>query len=291
MAGRKNNLDQVSSKLCLRCNRILPLEKFPKNKLWEEQLYHDVWCRDCAKRLCKDKEDLKNYCYENNRKWEDRFWGSALKRAQASLNTKPEYLAAAAGEREKKMNAAACSAFIDGMMNLKPFYYYEPHDFFARVRTPENPNGGEPEKPTYSEEWRGYYTSEEIKTLDAIYHQYEVDFVLDNVNIRDYAHKVAKASFNADVAEDRMRRGIGTASAYKEMQKIFDDMSKSSNFAACRRKAGDGSGFGSLGEVIYRLEMDGKLEENGFTFPEDDVDKIIGDFRHTLMSVGLDGAI
>jgi len=51
-----------------------------------------------------------------------------------------------------------------------------------------------------------------------------------------------------------MRRGEISASEYKEAQRIFDDLSKSSNFAACRRKPGEASGMGSLGEIIMRLE-------------------------------------
>lgn len=105
---------------------------------------------------------------------------------------------------------------------------------------------------TYNKKWRGNFTDEQIEALEDIYSQYEEDFVLDNVNIRDYARKVAKASLNADIAEDRMRRGEISASDYKEAQKIFDDLSKSSNFAACRRKPGDSSGLGSLGEIIQR---------------------------------------
>ena len=115
--------------------------------------------------------------------------------------------------------------------------------------------------------------------------------MLDNVSMRDYARKVVKASMNADIAEDRMRKGQITASEYKEAQRIFDDLSKSSNFAACRRKPGESSGLGSLGEIIMRLEISGGLKENGFTFPEDDVDKIIRDFRHTFISVGIEGQL
>ena len=120
------------------------------------------------------------------------------------------------------------------------------------------------------------------------YKQYEEDFVLDNVNMQDYTRKVIKASLNADLAEDRMRRGQGTASDYKEAQKIFDDLSKSSNFAACRRKPGESTGMGSLGEIIVKLETQGYLDENPYTFPDDDIDKIIQAYQYTLKSVGME---
>lgn len=30
------------------------------------------------------------------------------------------------------------------------------------------------------------------------------------------------------------------------------------------------------------------MNENGFTFPEDDIDKVIHDFDHTLVAVGIE---
>ena len=59
-------------------------------------------------------------------------------------------------------------------------------------------------------------------------------------------------------------------------------------FAACRRKPGETSGMGSLGEIILRLETQGYLDENPYTFPDDDVDKVIQAYQYTLKSVGMD---
>ena len=112
--------------------------------------------------------------------------------------------------------------------------------------------------------------------------------MLDNVNMQDYTRKVIKASLNADLAEDRMRRGQGTPDEYAKAQKIFDDLSKSSNFAACRRKPGESAGMGSLGEIILKLETQGYLDENPYTFPDDDVDKVIQAYKYTIESIGME---
>lgn len=173
-------------------------------------------------------------------------------------------------------------------MNMLGVYQYVENVNRPDTQTPADQDG-EPSKLEYSKKWRGRFTREQIEELEATYAQYEEDFVLDNENLRDYAKKVAKASLNADIAEDRMRRGEGSASEYKEAQKIFDDLSKSSNFAACRRKPGESSGLGTLGEIILRIELSGQLNDTGFTFPEDDVDRIINDFRHTLIAAGAEG--
>lgn len=111
------------------------------------------------------------------------------------------------------------------------------------------------------------------------------------MNIRDYAKKVAKASLNADIAEDRMRRGEITAGEYKEAQKIFDDLSKSSNFAACKRKPGDTAGLGSLGEIIMRIEATGEINTEGFNWPKDSVDMVLSEYKHSLVAAGIEGMI
>lgn len=284
----------VASKLCVRCNRVLPLGSFYPNKGWLDQRYHDAWCKDCVTQYCKDKETLKQYCYENNRQWRDNFWDSALKKAQYAIATNPDYIDPKATPKKRKdiEDRAAVRQFFS-LMNLSAFYSYTENVNKDGVFNDDKPLEDEdsPGKRTYNRKWGGFFTQEEIESLEETYSQYEEDFVLDNVNIRDYARKVAKASLNADIAEDKMRRGQISAGEYKEAQRIFDDLSKSSNFAACRRKPGEASGMGSLGEIIMRLEVSGALNTNGFTFPEDDVDKIIKDFRQTLHSVGIDGQL
>lgn len=253
---------KVASKLCLRCNRVLPLAEFYPNKGWSAQSYHDVWCKECAAKYCYNATTLKQYCFENNRKWEESFYDSAMKKAQYSLANNAEYIdpKTSSKKREDIAGRAAARSFFS-IMNMGGFYGYIDNMGDASAYTPSayDDSGSEAaddgkntanEKLVYNHVWRGYFTTEQIDALEDLYAQYEEDFVLDNVNIRDYARKVAKASLNADIAEDRMRRGEISAGDYKEAQKIFDDLSKSSNFAACRRKPGEASGLGSLGEII-----------------------------------------
>lgn len=257
---------KVASKLCIRCNRVLPLADFYPNKDWSSQSYRDIWCKECAAKYCYSAQTLKQYCYENNRKWEDSFYDSAMKKAQYSLANNPEYIdpRISAKKRDELAGRAAARSFFS-IMNMGGFYGYIDNTGDIPPCPDDMTSDGEEAKPdtaasdklVYNRKWRGYFTAEQIDALEDIYSQYEEDFVLDNVNIRDYARKVAKASLNADIAEDRMRRGEISAGDYKEAQKIFDDLSKSSNFAACRRKPGESSGLGSLGEIILRLEVSG----------------------------------
>lgn len=280
----------LTQKLCVRCGRVLPLSQFYANRDWKEQIYHDAWCKECFQKLVKTKDDLIQYCYENNRMWEDEMWETSQRAAYKNIIGDKQYsLPTTSSAIRQEIETRHTIKMFAALMNHKSIYHY-----VNNIKNdPPQPSGDdeeeEKEELVYSDEWQGYYTKADIERLDKKYARYEEDFVLDNINIQDYAHKIVKASFDADVAQDKMRRGVGEASTYKDMQKIFDDMSKSATFAACRRKAGDSSGLGSLGEIILRLEIDGKLEDKGFEFPKDDVDKIIADFRHTLAAVGAEG--
>jgi len=77
-------------------------------------------------------------------------------------------------------------------------------------------------------------------------------------------------------------------SAWKEAQAIFDNLSKSANFAACKRKPGDSAGLGALGLIVQKIEGAGALQTTKVTFAKDDIDRIIADFRHTVAAIGLD---
>lgn len=273
-------------KACVKCNRSLPLSEFYLNKKWKDQSYHDAWCRDCVQRYCKDQESLKEYCHENNRKWEDGYWDSAYKKAQYYLSNNAKYVDPTYSPQKKKalVDEATCRQFFT-MMNLPAFYTFVDNVKAGDVFTDQKIEARE-DKMIYSTVWRGYFTKEQISILDATYEEYEKDFDLSNVSMRDYARKVAKASLNADIAEDKMRRGEISASEYKEVQKIFDDLSKSSNFAACARKPGSATGLTSLGNIIYGLEINHHLDINPFEFPKDDIDKVMDDYRHVAVAVG-----
>ena len=138
----------------------------------------------------------------------------------------------------------------------------------------------------YSRDWNGLYTQREIDYLDDYYAKLEEGFVLDNQNIQDYARKAAKASLDADIKYSRMRHGQASVAEWEKAQAIFDNLSKSANFAACKRKPGDMAGLGSLGAIVAKIEMSGELDMPDVSFSPDDIDKIIDDFRHTVAAVG-----
>ena len=282
---------KVASKLCIKCNRILPLEKFSANKLWASQQYRDAWCTECVSNYVKDEETVKEYCFHNNRKFKEKAWEAARKKAAYDLNNNKEYLhPMTTPERKKELEALAqAKAFLVVKNNAYAYEYEENLRVADETREAVvHEYTDEKDKPYYDKVWQGWFTKDQVAWMEEKYAQYGDDFVLDNVNMQDYTRKVIKASLNADLAEDRMRRGQGTPDEYMKAQKIFDDLSKSSNFAACRRKPGESTGMGSLGEIILKLETQGYLDENPYTFPDDDIDKVIQAYKYTLESIGMD---
>lgn len=278
----------VDSKLCIRCNQVLPLGVFFPNKKWISQQYHDVWCKECAAKYCKDKAGVQQYFHDNNRVWKDTLWDAAGKRARYELSKDAEYLSPKTSqEKRQKIETEQTAQCAIAMMNLANYYTFIDNHESDLKAVGEMPDGEQNSTLEYNKKWNGFFTPEQIEALEAKYSSYEDDFVLDNANIRDYALKTVKASLNADIAEDRLRRGQITVSEYRDTLGVFDTLSKSSNFAACRRKPGEATGMGSLGEIILKMEIEGVLGgENPYHFPDDDVDAVTNDFRHTITAIG-----
>lgn len=299
-APRKRNY-KISKKVCVKCGKILPLNDFYQNHDWAEQSYRDAWCKKCASEFCTTRDSLKEYCWYNNRVWSDEYYDQALNRAMYSLATTGEYLSAngknAEAKRRKLEEEAACRSFL-GIMNLKAIYHFvdnvntdgaiRPFDEQAsgnvHIAVPNQDDG----EQIFSREWNGFYTQRELDYLNDYYAKLEEGFVLDNQNIQDYARKAAKASLDADIKYNRMRQGQVSVAEWEKAQAIFDNLSKSANFAACKRKPGDMAGLGSLGMIVAKIEMSGELDTPQATFPPDDIDRIINDFRHTVAAVGLE---
>lgn len=282
---------KTNAKLCIKCNRILPLEKFSANRLWASQQYRDAWCTECTREFCVDKETVKEYCFMNNRALKDKAWEAACKKAAYDLNNNKVYLNPMTPPEKKKQEESLAQARAFLMLKNNAYAYEYVENIHVTDVTQENVVHGfvdDENKPYYDQVWQGWFTREQVEWMNAKYEQYSEDFVLDNINLQDYARKVIKASLNADLAEDRMRRNQGSPDEYMKAQKVFDDLSKSSNFAACRRKPGETAGMGSLGEIILRLETQGYLDKNPYTFPDDDIDKIIEAYQYTLKSVGME---
>jgi len=286
------------SKMCIRCSEIKPLTEFYTHAEWSTQSYRDAWCKECARNACTSIEGTKEYCHFNNRGWRDDYWEKAGEKASYVLANDAEYINPKTSKRRKAQLRDSCiGRQWLAMMNQKAYYQYVEHvgedgvysDGLEKTPADVVQDGDTTERREYSKVWRDYYTPSEIELLEDEYAQLAEDYVLETANMRDYARKVAKASFDADRIASKFRAGQVDLKQYKEAMSLFDELSKSANFAACKRRPGDVKGIGNLGEIIFRVESSGALNGVVLDIPDDNVDKVVHDYTHTLVAVGQQG--
>jgi len=284
------------TKICSKCKQTKLLNAYYSNRDWTEQLGKDVWCKDCVSK-CATKDELREYFWENNREWSEKLWGSARKKAELAANKNKTYQRAFEETKKNILDRLTCQNVIKGMqLNYK----FVDHSQDINVQTYEEAKEAgqvlsetEEEDPNikkYSEEFNGYFKADELKYLEEYYRQLENDFELSDVNLRDTAKKLAKASLQADRVQDRYMAGQATLQDVKDAVTLFDLLSKSGNFSASKRKPGDKGGLSSWSETSFFLESNGYTMTRKIEWPKDDVDKTIEEFRYIVEALDLNGA-
>lgn len=275
------------TKICSKCNTRKDLKHFYSNRKWREELYRDRWCKDCISKLIINESVLKEYFHENRRVYPENYWMTNYEKAKVKANEEYRKLTGRAKEKFiinftrnlcfKFINFNAYCKFVDDVLVVEE--KDKGKEVIGDIRKDE------PVK-VYNQKWCGYYSEADIKYLEDYYQGLDNDFRLSNHSYRDYAKKVCKASLSMDKAYSEMQAGVvGADKKYDKMQSIFDKLSQSAKFAEKTRSANDVIGFGSLGELISKVENDGFLNEP-VRFSDDDIDMIVDDFRWIISSVG-----
>lgn len=276
------------TKLCLKCGRVRQATDYYNNKDWEEQLGKDAWCKECVNR-CATKEDIREYFWENHREFTENIWNAAKAKAEKLILNNVTYQKAGDQRRAALLERQTALQIPTVMGNFYKYQdntkdgtlsYYEAKKKGAVTETEDD------EGVSYSEEFNGYFSKKDLKYLRDYYMKLEEDFNFDNESLRDYAKKVCKASLQADKTQDDYAAGRCQVADVKDALTLFDTLSKSANFAACRRKAGDSSGLTSWAETTYKLETTGHTMQTKIEWPEDDVDRVINAMRHIVQSIG-----
>ena len=285
-----------ATKICSKCKQTKLLTNYYSNRDWVEQLGKDVWCKDCVGK-CATKDELREYFWENNREWNEKLWNGARKKAELAANKNTTYQKAFEDTKKHILDRLTCQNVVKGMqINYKYVDHtndinvqtYEEAKEAGQVTTEEKEK--DPNVKEYSEEFNGYFKADELKYLEEYYKQLENDFELSDVNLRDTAKKLAKASLQADRVQDRYMAGQATLQDVKDAVTLFDLLSKSGNFSASKRKPGDKGGLGSWAEISFYLETNGHTMQRKIEWPKDDVDRTIEEFRYIVEALDLNGA-
>lgn len=281
------------TKLCMRCNRVKELTNFYANKDWTEQLGRDIWCKDCVNH-CATKDDMREYFWENRREWDERLWETARKKAAETAAKNAVYQKSSEERRAAILEKLTCQQ-VPAYMHMISYYKHVGNGLDGKTLSyQEAKEQGkiveekDPMIKIYSEAFNGYFKPDELKYLETYYASLEKDFDLDTENLRDYARKLAKASMLADKAQDNYAAGRCDFSVVKDALAQFDMLSKSANFAACKRKPGDAGGMGSWAELTYKLETSGHPCTRKIEWEKDDVDRTIEEFKYIVEALGLD---
>lgn len=283
-------------KMCVRCKKTIPVGMFYTHRDWEEQRGRDAWCKSCVAAHAVNKQGLQEYCYYNNRLFSDEAYANAMTRAPYDMATNPVFTNEKSTQKDKdeEMAKVIVRGYLS-IMNLRAFYKYFPNisaDNAGNVRPlPESTEVAVPDEMmgsqvVYSEKWWGHYTKRELKYLEDYYAQLATDFPMDTGSVRDYAVKIAKQSLIVNELQERFKKGEVKIGEVQDAIRIFDTLNQSSNFSESRRKASDTGGLGSFGELVYKIEQSGKLENRLSNFPPDDVDMLRNDMRHTFVALG-----
>lgn len=292
--SKLRNAAPPATKICLKCKQTRLLTDFYSNRDWVDQLGKDAWCKNCVTQ-CATKDQLREYFWENNREWDEKLWTSSQKKAELELGKNKTYQKAFEETKKSILDRQTCQhviksmqiryKFVDHTQDINVQSYEEAKEAGHVITTEEEKD---PNVKTYSEEFGGYFKADELKYLEDYYRQLENDFELSDVNLRDTAKKLAKASLQADKVQDRYMAGQATLQDVKDAMSLFDLLSKSGNFSASKRKPGDKGGMGSWGELSLYLETHGHPMTRKIEWEKDDVDKIIDQYRHITKAIGLD---
>lgn len=299
MAKRKIMKDKTTgfTMTCNKCSKKLALDQFFANGQNKLFYFKDCWCKTCVRKYAKDMNTLKEYCYFNNRLFSEGLWQEAEKYIDNSLEKDEKLKKITDMDKRKEYLMERIVCYYFSKMNLTQWYKFVDNtlkeDVVIELEEQKKQNKKitklqqeiKDEEKTYSKKWRGYYTKKEVDLLDDYLKGLEDDFEITNINHKDYARKTAQASLNMDMAfADMMAGKAGADKRYKEAKEIFDSLCQSAKFSAKTRSENDNSGFGSLGELIKKLEYSG-FAQTKVEFEKDDVDKISDDFRYTLINI------
>lgn len=279
-------------KVCMRCKQTKELDDFFKNRDWEEQLGCDIWCKDCVSRI-KTKDGMREYFWENNREWQEKIWNQASSKAEEAALTNAVYRNSNEERRAIILEQLTCQNVPSVMARSYKYVDNKRDDVLsyedAKQKGLIKLEEEDPDLKVYSPEFNGYFKPAELSYLQNYYNSLCEDVEIVTQSHRDYAKKLAKASLQADKAQDDFAAGRCDYQLVKDSMANFDLLSKSANFApSTKRKDGTTSGLGSFGEIALWLETNGYPCIKKVEWEPDDVDKTISEFSYLIESIGLD---
>ena len=287
----------ITSKECIHCHKTKKVSNYYIHRDNKPGYGLDNTCKECSKKISSDLEGLKLYANMNSRQFNQELYDIACKLVKEKYENDVEINSLPEEKRESFLFEKIRNAYFSQQSQTQ-FYQYlctdeSQNNIEDNVSIEEENleddtelNKKEKEKKIYSQDWRGSYTRSQIDWLDAYYADTLEDYTVKTRNHKDYCRKIAKASLAMDEASDDMLNNVvGAEKRYDKAKAAFNLFSDSAKLSEKTRSANDVAGHSSLSEVVQQLEKTGFLQKKR-NYETDDIDKIDGNFRHTITSVG-----
>ena len=238
---------------------------------------------------------MKQYFFENNRKWNERIWISAQKKAELAAAKNIKFQKLSGDMRDRMLEALTCEQvpgvmqisyeYIDNSQDINVQSYEEAKDAGKIVEL--DPKKTSPNVKTYNPFFNGDFKPAELEYLDDYYKGLERDFDLVDISLQDNAKKLAKAAFTVDKMQNDYLAGRCSAQDLNNAINAYNLLMNLGNFAASKRKPGDKGGIGSWSEISFFLESNGMTMQRQIEWPKDDVDRTIEEFYHIVEALDL----
>lgn len=290
---RKTAKQPPVTKLCLHCNQVRTLSDFFSNRDWLEQAGKDVWCKKCISQI-QTKDEMREYFFENNRKWKENIWESARKKALRVANQNEKFIKLPEQMRESFLEKMTCEQvptimqinyeYIDNTQDVNINSYQEAKEA-GKIVEIEKVRKKDPNLKTYNAFFNGDFKPAELEYLQNYYNELDNDFDLSDIALRDNAKKLAKAALTADKVQNDYMAGRCAMKDVTDAMTQYNTLMSIGNFAASKRKPGDKAGMSSWSETTAYCETHGHPCIKKIEWPKDVVDAALDGLSYIIESM------
>ncbi len=289
---RKTAKKPPATKLCLHCNHVRNLSEFYSNRDWLAQAGKDVWCKKCIGQI-QTKDEMREYFFENHRKWDEKIWDNAYKKAKYAASQNEKFMKLPEGMRESFLEKMTCEQvpgimqihyeYIDNSQDININSYKEAKEAGQIVEEESKPKDANVK--TYDAFFNGDFKPAELEYLQNYYNELFEQFDLTDIAMRDNAKKLAKASLTADKVQNDYMAGRCSMQDVTNANAFYNSLMTMGNFAANKRKPGDKTGLSSWAETTQYCETHGHPCIKKIDWPKDVVDTALDGLGYIIESM------
>lgn len=284
-----------ATRMCLHCHCVRNLSEFYSNRDWVDQAGKDIWCKKCISQI-QTKDEMREYFFENHRKWNERIWDNAQKKAEMQAAKNTVYQKSNEERREIILEALTCQmvpsimqihyAYIDNSQDINANSYQEAKEA-GKIVELEKARKVDSKTKTYNSFFNGDFTGAELEYLMNFYEGLNKDFNLDEADtaLQDNAKKLAKSALTADKVQNDYLAGRCSMQDVTNAMTAYNSLLTISNFAANKRKPGEKSGLSSWAETTAYLETHGHPCIKKIDWPKDVVDAALEGLGYIVISM------